>query len=255
MTITDLTMKTHPSLPSVLLSLLRADFVVLWRQRKSAAMSLILPLVILISWKAVVEVAGGAFVLGTCLTMGLVGIGVLGYTGLVARDRERGVFQRLRAAPIPSWTIMASRLLVQLCVIWVMVCIILAFGHFIYQIPLTVGGVVVTIITSVLAGSIFLALGQAIVGLISASDSVNSTARLLSLPVIVVGGFGELGYFGEAVKFIVKWSPFGVAESLLQFAVAPTTWDSQLWLVLLLTVVYAAFFAYIGIRWFKWRTL
>src|SRR5262249_47880075 len=104
-------------------------------------------------------------------------------------------------------------------------------------------------------GAIFLALGQAIVGLISSADSVNSTARLLSLPVIFVGGLGMMGFFGEAVKNIVMWSPFCVAQFLLQFAITPSTSTGQLGVVLLLAVIYAALFAGIGIRWFKWSVV
>lgn len=247
--------KTKPTTTQVLLSLLKSDFIVLWRQRKSVVMSLILPLIFLISWRGVVDTAGGPFVLASCITVGLIGIGVLSYPNLVSRDRERGVFQRLRAAPIPSWTIMVSRLLVQLVVIWVMTCLILLLGNLLYKIPLDAGTVILTMVVCILVGSIFLALGQALVGLITAADSVNSTARLLSLPLIFVGGLGELGYFGDIIKTIVEWSPFGVAQSLIQYAESPATWNGQLGVILLLAALYIAIFAYIGIRWFKWSTV
>ena len=80
---------------------------------------------------------------------------------------------------------------------------------------------------------IFLAIGQTIAGLISGAESVNAAARLLSLPLIVVGGLGELGYFGGVVTTIVKWSPFGVAQALLQFGVSARSQNDLLGLVLL----------------------
>src|SRR5215813_11643045 len=135
-----------PSTAQILSTLVQTDLIVLWRQRKSVIMSILLPLIILISWKGVIDVAGGPFVLASCIAVGLIGVGLLTYPGLVARDRERGVFQRLRSTPIPSWTIMASRLFVQLFAIWIMLIPILTFGHYVYQISLDTSGLVLTIV-------------------------------------------------------------------------------------------------------------
>jgi ABC-2 type transport system permease protein len=217
-------------------------------------MSIALPLIILISWKGVIDLVGGPFVLASCIAVGLIGVGLLTYPGLVARDRERGVFQRLRSTPIPAWTIMFSRLFVQLFAIWIMLIPILLFGRFVYNIQLSTAGLIMTVIMSIVAGSVFLALGQALVGLISASDTVNSTSRLLALPLVFVGALGGLGWFGDLIKTIVDWSPFGVTRTLLQFAVAQTAWTANLSLMLFLTIAYTAVFAVIGIRWFKWST-
>src|SRR5690349_2253098 len=112
-----------------------------------------------------------------------------------------------------------------------MVIPILAFGYFVYHSSLDVTGVILTFILSVVAGTVLLAMGQALVGLIKSSDTVNSTARLLSMPLIFGGALGELGWFGDVIKTIVDWSPFGVARSLLQFAVAPSVATPNLWLI------------------------
>lgn len=247
--------KAKPSTVHILLSLLQTDAIVMWRQRKSVAMSILLPLIFLISWRGIVEQGGSGFVLAVCITEGSIGIGVLSYTALIARDRERGVFQRLRAAPIPSWTIMVSRILLQLLVTWIMACLVLVCAYLLDHIVVDAESIILTLILSVVSGTIFLALGQAVVGLISAVDSVNGTARLLSLPLIFVGGLGVMGFFGDAVKTIVIWSPFGVAQSLLQFALSPMTWTGQLGLVLVLAIVYTSLFAGIGIRYFKWSVV
>jgi ABC-2 type transport system permease protein len=235
-------------------TLLQSDTVVMWRQRKSVILSIILPLTILISWRSVVEVAGGAFVLASCITVGLIGVGLLNYPGLIARDRERGVFQRLRSTPIPSWTIMVSRLLVQLIAIWLTLIPILLYGYFVYHIALSTEAIVLTFVLSIVGGSVFLAMGQALVGLIKAADTVNSTARLFTLPFIFIGALGDLGWFGDVIKTIIDWSPFGTVRMLLQFAVAPTQWTAHLTLILFLTLAYTVLFTFIGTKWFKWST-
>src|SRR5215831_11995975 len=96
---------TIPSTRSVLSSLLRADFTTQWRNRRSVILVVLVPVVILLSWKSLVPKLGGGFVLSNCITIGLNAIGLMGYTNSVARDRDKGVFQRLRVAPLPSWSI------------------------------------------------------------------------------------------------------------------------------------------------------
>src|SRR5882757_466827 len=108
---------TIPSTSSVLSSLLRADFTTQWRNRRSVILVVLVPTIILISWKGLVDKLGGTFVLSNCITIGLNAIGLMGYTNSIARDRDKGVFQRLRVTPVPSWSIMTSRLIVQLAMI------------------------------------------------------------------------------------------------------------------------------------------
>src|ERR1700759_1542963 len=108
---------TLPFSKVVMSSLLRADFTTQWRNRKSFILILIVPVIILISWKSLVEKLGGGFVLANCITVGLTAIGLMGYSNSVARDREKGIFQRLRLAPVAPASIMMSRVCVQLVMV------------------------------------------------------------------------------------------------------------------------------------------
>src|ERR1700754_1121646 len=113
-----------PSMTSVFKSLLRADLTAQWRNRKSSLLVILVPVVILISWKGLIDKFGGAFALSNCITVGLTAIGLMGYSNSVARDRDKGIFQRLRVAPASNWAIMASRLTVQLIMIIIMTIVI-----------------------------------------------------------------------------------------------------------------------------------
>src|ERR1700741_416872 len=93
-----------PSSAAAFRSLLRADFSTQWRNRRAVMLTLIVPVVILISWKGLVDKLGGAYVLSSCITIGLTAIGLMGYSNSIARDRDKGVFQRLRVAPVPTWS-------------------------------------------------------------------------------------------------------------------------------------------------------
>ncbi|MDP4262369.1 MAG: ABC transporter permease [Bacteroidota bacterium] len=245
---------TIPSTPSVLSSLLRADFTTQWRNRRSVMLVVLVPVVILISWKGLVAKLGGTFVLSNCITIGLNAIGLMGYSNAIARDRDKGVFQRLRVAPVPSWSIMISRLLVQLAMIFIVTTAIFVAGVYFDKINLSPAGYVLGYVTAIIGGAVYLALGQAIVGLIKNPETVNAVTRLTYFIFIMIGMFGELGMLGHKLGEVVRWSPYGTVKRMLSASMEPSTWNQDTTFYLLATIGYTILFTTLGIKWFKWNT-
>jgi ABC-2 type transport system permease protein len=243
-----------PKTSAVLNALLRADFTTLWRNRRSVVLVLLVPVVILISWKGLVDKMGGSFVLSICITIGLTAIGLMGYTISIARDRDKGIFQRLRVAPAPSWTIMASRLIVQIAMILLLTIVVFIVGFYADKILLTPTGYVFGFFMALAGGAVYLGLGQMIVGLIKQPETVNATTRLVYFAFIMIGMFGELGVLGQEVQQVVRWSPFGTVKKILADSLQPSLWSSASSMALLVTVFYAAAFSLLGIKWFRWNT-
>ncbi len=243
-----------PSTSAVLSSLLRADFTTQWRNRRSVMLVVLVPIVILISWKGLVEKFGGTFVLSNCITIGLNAIGLMGYSNAIARDRDKGVFQRLRVAPIPSWSIMMSRLLVQLAMILIVTTAIFVVGNNYDKISLSPSGYLLGFIAAIVGGAVYLALGQAIVGLIKNPETVNAVTRLIYFIFIMIGMFGELGMLGHELGEVVRWSPYGTVKRLLSASMDPYTWTQDTTFYLLATIGYTIIFTTLGIKWFKWNT-
>jgi ABC-2 type transport system permease protein len=247
-------MRTNiPATSAVLASLLRADFTTQWRNRRSVILILIVPVIILISWKGLIEKLGGAFVLSSCITVGLTAIGLMGYSNSIGRDRDKGVFQRLRVAPVPSWSIMVSRIFVQLFMILLVTAAVFLAGYYFDKITLSPAGYLLGILTSFVGGALYLGLGQAIVGLIKNAETVNSVTRLVYFLFIMIGMFGELGVLGESIGEVVKWSPYGTVKRILSASMQPGNWDQRTSIALLVTVGYAFAFSFLGIRWFRWN--
>jgi len=245
--------KPIPSVTEAFRTLLRADFRVQWRQRRSLIMSIIVPVIFLISWKSLIPVIGAASVLSICMAVGLPAVGLMGYSLTIARDRERGIFQRLRAAPVPTWIIMSSRLIVQLSVIAIMALVTIAIAGWVDKISVSTLNIVLLLVASLIGGMSFLAIGQFIVAFIQGSEAVNSAARLIYFPIAIVGALGSIGLFGKTVENIVQWSPLGTTKVLLIAAMEPSTIFTQSVLVALaVTLGYGIVFAGIGIRYFKW---
>ena len=249
-----------PKTSAALLSLLRADFKTQWRNRRSVILLLLVPVIILVSWKGLIEQMnkagkdGGAFALSSCITIGLTAIGLMGYSNAIARDRDKGVFQRLRVTPVPTWSIMASRLLVQLLLILLVTTFVFIVGSEYDKVNLTPAGYALTYLTAFVGGALYLGLGQMIVGLVKNAETVNSTTRLVYFLFIMVGMFGDLGVLGKELQKIIRWSPYGTVKNILASSMQPSNWDNNSTLALLATIGYAIFFSFVGIKNFKWNS-
>ena len=152
--------------------------------------SIALPLLLLIttdSGKGTDRLGGALFVIGLCTAYGLAATSILGYGLTVARDREKGVFQRLRVTPAPTWAIMGSRLAVQVVANLIIALVVLIVGSAIHNVTFSVRQYVLFLLISVLGWRGFLGIGQAMVGLLKSADTVNAAARLVFIALIVLG--------------------------------------------------------------------
>lgn len=243
-----------PKTSAALLSLLRADFKTQWRNRRSVVLLLLVPILILISWKGLIAKIGGAFVFSTCIGIGLMAIGLMGYSNSIARDRDKGVFQRLRVTPVPTWCIMGSRLVVQLFLILLVTTVVFLVGSEYDKVNLSPGGYALTYVSAFVGGALYLGLGQMIVGLVKNAETVNSTTRLVYFLFIMVGMVGGLLITNKDLKNIIDWSPYGTVKAILAASMEPSNWSNQTSLALLATFGYAVVFSYLGIKNFKWNT-
>jgi ABC-2 type transport system permease protein len=245
---------TIPKQSVAAIALLRSDFITQWRNRRSVILVLLVPVIILISWKGLVTKMGGAFVLSNCITVGLTAIGLMGYSNALARDRDRGVFQRLRVAPIPNSLILISRLAVQMAMIILLTLVVFLIAYQNLHITLTAGAYVLGLMAAFIGGVLYLGLGQMIAGLQKNAETVNATTRLVYFVFIMVGMFGEMGVLGHQLKTVVHWSPYGAVKTIVAAAVQPTTWNAETSCALLVTIGYSLVFAFLGIKLFRWNT-
>jgi ABC-2 type transport system permease protein len=246
-----------PSFRLTLGSLLRADFVTQGRNVAALLGSLVLPVVYLIvlsTGKRAVALGGVHFGVASSLVGGMALNAVAGYSLTLARHRELGVFQRLRVAPIPSWEIMVSRIIVQVAAVLGMAVIVLVAAVIGFSLRLSAGAWVLTLVIVMVSAAEFLGIGQAIVGLIRSSETVRAIAPVVFIPLFVLSIFAHVGRFGSTFEIISRWSPGGVIATILAGAMQPGTWTLETWGALAATIGYAAVFAGVGIRWFKWTS-
>lgn len=250
----------RPSMGLVFASLLRADFTVLLRSGRTLLLNLAVPIVILIvtglhsgNKGGVFASVGVGFTIGLALTYGLMSSSLMGYSLTVARDREAGVFQRLRVTPAPTWAIMLSRVLVQILVDLVMAVVVLIVGSIIDHVTFSPGEYLLLVAVSVLGGAMFLAIAQALVGLVRSATVVNAVGRILYIVLLLLGLLGSSGVLGTTVQSIADWSPVGAMINLYGGILDPANWNWTDTTGLIATFGYTLAGALIGIRWFRWE--
>ena len=245
----------EPPLRLVLSSLLRADFLVFLKHRRTLIISLVLPVFVLISTsgnKATDKFGGAEFVIGLAIAYGLLSTSLIGYALTVARDREKGVFQRLRVTPVPTWTIMTSRLAMQAVANLIIAVAVVIVGSLIHHISPSAGQYALVLLVSIVAGAVFLSIAQALVGLVGSADSVQAIARVLFAVLILLGLLGQSGGLGAFWSSVARWTPVGVVMTLFAGVLNLHAWYSRDTLALLACLGYIVVFAGIGIRWFQW---
>jgi ABC-2 type transport system permease protein len=244
-----------PNWSSSLKALLRADATAQVRAPLSLVFTFALPLMVLVATglgKNSATLGGPEFRISLALTVGLVSIGTVGYSLAIARDRDTGAFQRLRVTPAPTWTIMASRWIVQLGAVLVMAIVVLVVAALVVGVTLPPQDYLFTVLVALLGSAVFLSIGQAIVGLIASADTLNAAGRLLYVPLIGLSLFGDSDRLGTTVELVSRWSPGGCLESLLSAAMGASVWSGQSWGALFASFGYTVVFGVIGIRWFRW---
>jgi ABC-2 family transporter len=176
-----------PALSEIFRALLEADFTVQLRNNRALLLSFALPLVVLFALfasKFYSALGDPQFRVASALTLGMASIAILGYSMTVARDREKGVFQRLRVTPAPTWAIMTSRLLVQVAAILAMALMVLVAADVFKRVSLTAEAYLLTFVCVIFSSALFLGVGQALVGLVKSADTLNAVGRIAYLPPV-----------------------------------------------------------------------
>jgi len=245
---------TIPKTSTVFASLFRADLQVAFSNRRSVIISLLVPMIILFTWKPFAQKMGGPFVLSTAVAIGLISIGLMAYTLSMARDREKGIFQRLRLAPAPTWVIMTSRITIQLMMIMVLTLGVFIVGFYQDKVSLSAQGYICSFFVAILGGAVYLSLGQMIAGLLKNFETINAVTRITYFCFMMVGTMGEILAVNPTVKQMIRFSPYGCVRMMLGASMDPAKWNQDTTTALLVSFAYIIVFAGLGIKNFRWET-
>jgi ABC-2 type transport system permease protein len=125
-------------------------------------------------------------------------------------------------------------------------------GTRMHHVSPSIGQYLLVLAVSILAGAVFLAIGQALVGLVRSADTIQAVARVLFAVLILLGTLGQSGALGNFWQSVSHWSPVGVAMTLFAGVLKLSAWDGRDSLSIIVSFGYIVIFAGIGIRYFQW---
>jgi ABC-2 type transport system permease protein len=245
-----------PDVSLALSALLRADFITALKNWRALFAPLIMAVLLLESTRSAQagrSFGGHAGVVATVTVYGLMGTSILGYPLLMGRDRETGVLRRLRVTPAPGWAIIASRLAAQAVAGLVLALVIVVVGTRIDAISPSAAQYGLILAFSLLGTAVFLAIGQALVGLISSATTLNAAGRGLFVVLAALALLGQGGALGGAWAEIAPYTPVGAIMTLYARVLDVAAWSTRDTESLLACAAYIAAGAVIGIRWFRWE--
>ncbi|MCU0705706.1 MAG: ABC transporter permease, partial [Fimbriiglobus sp.] len=129
---------------------------------------------------------------------------------LLLRDRQRSVWNRLRAAPVPLWCVLLSKAISTAAIAFLMVLTTFAFGHFVFGV--TVTGSVFGFLLLALTASLLAAATGLLVAAVGGTE-----ARARSVCILIILGVSMLGGLWLPAFVLPGWAR-DLSLSL------PTTW-------------------------------
>lgn len=170
------------------------------RNRRVVVFSVVFPIVLLVMFNSVfvkgsdtVELNGATINAHTYFTGSMLAYAILlaGFNSLaisLVMQRESGQLKRLRGTPVPAWTFMVAIVLRCVVTVGLMTVVLLAIGHFAYDVPIS-GSAVGDILLYVVLGIVAMcSAGIAATVLIGDVDSASAALPLIAVVLSLISG-------------------------------------------------------------------
>ncbi len=248
-----------PTPSGTLLALLTAEAHAFVRNGRTLIWTVALPLLVLFLGESQVHRHGPLAVptleiVALGLTLGIFTLGLFSYATVLATYRERGVFQRMRCAPVPAWQILGARLLVQMLAVLLQAVLLFGVAWGAYGVVPSLLGAEYALLAVILAGFASLAIGQLIVAFVGTAGGVSAVARVLLIVLMLLDGFFlRTSDWPAWLRNAADWTPIHIATRLMQDGLVATQWGTADLHYLLGLVAWIALLAYLGITRFRWQ--
>jgi ABC-2 type transport system permease protein len=247
----------------------RFQLIGLTRNRRALILGFVLPVVLLLMFNSVfapdggdtTHVAGATITAHAYFTAAMLAYAILGSAfnqlgiGLV-NQRESGQLKRLRGTPVPAWTFVVATVLRVMITAAVMSVVLLAVGHFAYDVPISaraLGEVIVYVAlgTATLC-SVAIAATTLVPGVESASAALPFAAVLLSFISGIFVPVDQLpGWLGDVGRFFPVYDLAAGLQTALGVAGDTALKASNL----LALALWAAAAVALAARHFRWEPM
>ncbi len=117
------------------------------------------------------------------ITVSIASNGIFGSIPMITL-RETGVFQRIRATPMPVAQYLLARIVIQLVIVVIQVALALLIGVIAFQVHPTSGGWYLDAVFILLGAVVFITIGQLIAVLSPRLETANIISQIINMPLV-----------------------------------------------------------------------
>jgi ABC-2 type transport system permease protein len=232
------------------------------RNRRAVVFSLVFPIVLLVMFNSVfvkgsdtVQFDGITINAHTYFTGSMLAYAILlsGFNSLaisLVAQRESGQLKRMRGTPVPAWTFMVATVLRCVATIGLITVVLLALGHFAYDVQISgsaVGDIVLYVVLGIAA---MCSAGIAATVLIGDVDSATAALPLIAVVLSLISGiFVSIDQLPTWLADVARVFPVYHLTTGLQTALGGASFDAGNAAVLALWALAGIAVAARGFRW------
>jgi ABC-2 type transport system permease protein len=176
----------------------RYDLLAFWRNPQSRFFTLVFPIIFLVIFSTVIggttTTASGAHVkvsvyyVPGIATLAIIAASFVNLTITIVTLRESGVLKRRRAAPVPTWALIAGRAAVSILIALLMVTLIIVIGRLAFGVPVSASRLPGVVVASVVGAPVFCCIGFAVSVFIDSADAAQPIIQFITLPLYFISG-------------------------------------------------------------------
>lgn len=174
------------------------DLKVFWRNPQSRFFTIAIPVMFLFIFVAVFgnqttkvnghKISNSTYYVPYIAALGLISAAFGELTISIVTQRERGVLMRFRAAPVPTWVLLISRVLLACMLAALLVVVLVGAGWIVFGVKLPSATVPGAVVATIIGAITFCCLGLAVSSFIRTAESAPPVTNMLILPLLFISG-------------------------------------------------------------------
>lgn len=186
------------------------------------------------------------------LAMSLMNSGVIGLSTAFVTYREKGILRRIKVTPFSLTSFILARIVTMLIVAVAQAVILIALGRVLYGFDLR-GNLFLILLTIMIGGLTFLAIGFALSGIARNTETAASYANLVTFPMLFLSGtFFAVDSLPEWLQGVTRVLPLTYLIDALREVMMRGNGLGEMWTDLLVLLAIFAVAMAVAVRFFKW---
>lgn len=174
----------------------RYERKVFWRSPPAVFFTVMFPVIFLILFSSLfgngeideLGIKASAYYVPAIITLAVVSATLVNVAMRVVEMRESGRLKRLRGTPLPTWAYIGGRICNAFVVSLLMVVLVTAIGHFLYDVPIPTETIPALLVTLLVGTFAFCSLGLALSCAIPSEEAAPPITNFTVLPLYFVSG-------------------------------------------------------------------